>query len=116
MEVRLAGKPKKHRQVQLQKIQGLVRRLQYEIESGHAFEPIEEGELERKDIECSIKNGKITRRQKDERGEAKDGKKYTIVGPTFNGLPIVTVGKIVDGMEGETYRLITAYIPGRRKK
>jgi len=70
----LPRKTKNHISHQLLKIQGLVRRGQYALTS-HAYGPIGDGELERKDIECSIEKGGITKVEKDELGEAKDGKK-----------------------------------------
>jgi hypothetical protein len=95
--------------VKLAQIQDLIRRHQYKL-TEHANEPLRDGELDRNDIECSIQNGVISKIQKDEMKQAYDGKKYTITGPTYSGLPISTVGKIVRDEDGEDYILITAYI------
>ncbi len=105
----MAGKSKKHDSVQLKNIQSLVRAGQYVL-TDHAFEPIQEGDIDLNDFECSVKNGVITKVQNDEMKNSKDGKKYTIVGPTFNGLPIASTGKIINEGAEDDYLLITINI------
>ena len=89
-------------------IQKLVRCFNYDL-SDEVFNKIAEGDFSYEDIENSIFCGNIRKREKDEKGVAKDGYKYIICGPGVNGLAFETVGKLIDWIDGETYFIITAY-------
>lgn len=86
----------------------LILRGQWGV-SSHVRDKIEDGEFELEDVETSLRSGRITASQKDERGVAVDGRKYTVSGRARCGLPLQTVGKIITGLDGEEYFVITAY-------
>ena len=92
----------------LQQIQLLILCRQWTI-SRHVLADIENGEFDEKDIETSIMSGWIDHSQKDEMQAAVDGRKYIIIGKSYSGLPFETVGKIVEGIQGEEYFVITAF-------
>jgi hypothetical protein len=60
-------------------------------------------------VEHSILNAARITSQPDEKGAAVDGRKHTILGPDRAGLAFETVGKIMEGFEGEEYFIISAY-------
>ena len=92
----------------LERIRRLVLQGQWEP-SSHVRQYIQDGEFELRDIEESIATGSITESQNDDVGTALDGRKHTIAGFDHCGLPFETVGKIVEGPEGNEYFVITAY-------
>jgi hypothetical protein len=94
--------------IRLERIQRLILQGHWEV-SSHVLQYIEDGEFEIRDIETSIARGWISKSQKDEVGTAVDARKYTISGFDHCGLPFETVGKIVEGPDGEQYFVITAY-------
>jgi hypothetical protein len=78
--------------------------------SGHALASVELGELDVDDIQFALLTATaIYKRERDEKGDAVDGYKYTIIGRACGGLPIYTCGKIVEWLDGRTYFLITAH-------
>ncbi|MHC4698804.1 MAG: hypothetical protein ACYTFA_18915 [Planctomycetota bacterium] len=92
----------------LEKIQRLVRCHQWRL-SSHVLEKIEVGVVARGEIRHALLNGKIKRVQRDEEKVAVDGKKYVIRGRAPSGLPLETVGKIIEGGDGKEYFLISVY-------
>lgn len=86
----------------------LMREDRYVL-SDHVQEGLESGEYSRADIETSVLRGSIVRREKNDRGQSVDGRKYVITGPSTSGLPFDTVGKIIAYENGHAYFFITAY-------
>jgi hypothetical protein len=92
----------------LEKIRRLIQSRDW-IAGCHVQNYLDDGEFDENDIEVSICNGTITRVQRDELGEAIDGKKYIITGLDKYGLALETCGKIIEWTDGHQYFLITAY-------
>lgn len=61
------------------------------------------------DVKSCLLHGVIRQAQRDELGQAIDGKKYVIAGPDAGGLLFVTVGKIVMSCDGNEYFVINAF-------
>jgi hypothetical protein len=62
------------------------------------------------DIVCCVTSAtRISKKQRDEQGTAKDGYKYTIVGKDLRGNSFYTAGKIFEGNHGTIYFFITAH-------
>jgi len=57
------------------------------------------------DLICSILNGSVVKREKDEMKRAKF--KYTIIGPALSGSPVYSCGKIVKDEREKEYFIIT---------
>lgn len=92
----------------LKKIHCLVLRDRWRLAS-HVLDEIEVGEVALRDIEHAILSGKIIDVRRDELKVAVDGKKYLILGRAPSGLPLETVGKIIQGEDGLEYFLISVY-------
>jgi len=86
----------------------MIRRSDYSL-SDHAYTGVASGQYSRADIEMSVLRGSITKNAKDEKGQSVDGRKYTITGPSSDGLAFETVGKVIESEEGRRYFFITAY-------
>ncbi len=92
-----------------ERIRLLVRSEQYHL-SGHVVnDKIAQHDYLVEDIVDSILSGTIDKVERDERGVSVDGKKYTILGRTRDGLLHYTVGKIVSADDDELYYVITIY-------
>lgn len=89
-------------------IRKLIRCDDYQL-SNHLYNKLADGEFALADIENSILSGRISKIEKDELCCSIDHKKYVIIGKSQNGLPFETVGKLIEGFEGEKYFIITAY-------
>ena len=89
-------------------IQLLIARDAYDI-GEHVEMALALGKYELCDIETAILHGRIRRTKRDKLGGAVDGNVYVIRGPDHSGLAFDTVGKIVEGLDGQAYFLITAY-------
>jgi len=71
--------------------------------SEHALDSVQSGELTLEDIQQALLTAtEIHKRESDDRGEAVDGYKYTIIGRGCSGLPTYTCGKIVEWLDGKT--------------
>ncbi len=92
-----------------ERISLLVRSGQYHLSEHVVNEKIAPNDYLVEDIEDSILSGSIVKSERDEVGVSVDGKKYTILGQTRDGLSLYTVGKIVRDDEGELYFVITIY-------
>jgi len=57
------------------------------------------------DLICSVLNGSVVKREKDETGRAK--LKYTIIGPALSGRSVYSCGKIVRDEREKEYFIIT---------
>jgi hypothetical protein len=88
----------------LLRIQDLCRRSCVRL-SEHVMDRIDDGEFEETDVYLSISYGCIVAAQRD--GAER---KYVIRGPSKSGLAFETVGKFVQGFDGQEYFLITAYL------
>jgi hypothetical protein len=92
----------------IDKIRALVRGGRYTL-SQHVIDHIADNEFGRDDIEVSILTGELVKSPRDEQGTAVDGRKHTVRGRTKCGLPFETVGKIIQGPDGNEYFVITGY-------
>lgn len=92
----------------LEYIRRLIRSDDYWF-SDHVRDEWANGEYSMGDIETSVLGGSIHKTQKDEKGQAVDGKKYVITGRDSAGMGFETVGKIIEGEDGRKYFFITAY-------
>ena len=92
----------------LEKIKRLVE-LDRWWPGSHVLNKIKVGEVARKEIRHALLNGEITRVQRDEQQVAVDGNKYVILGRAPSGLPLETVGKIIEREDGHKYFLISVY-------
>lgn len=90
-------------------IQRLVRGGAYQL-SSHVLDKIANNDFTQDDIEVSVLSGNIVKSQRDDQEVALDGKKHTICGRTRSGLVFQTVGKIFEGVDGNQYFFITAYM------
>lgn len=103
---------KKKRQSSWHRKESEIRRLVEEERfqfAGHVYDKIATNYWTFEDVVESILTGAIQESQKDELGQAVDGKKYTIIGRDCWGNLIETVGKIVADDEQRLYLVITAY-------
>lgn len=57
------------------------------------------------DVICSILNGSVVKRERNETKKARF--KYTIIGPALSGRPVYSCGKIVKDEREEEYFIIT---------
>jgi hypothetical protein len=89
-------------------IRRLVHENRYELTS-HVYDKIATNYWELEDVLASLLNGSIQRAEKDELGDAVDGKKYTILGRDCYGHFLETLGKIVQADDGREYLVVTAY-------
>lgn len=92
----------------LAKIRNLIRRLQWRV-SGRLLRKLETGEVHEEDAVVSVMNGHIRETRDDEEATAVDDRKYVITGRDRAGLPFESVGKIIEGEQGQEYFFITAY-------
>lgn len=92
----------------LDRIQRLVLLRRVRL-SEHALIALQAGEFDMDSVEYSILNAARITSQADEKSAAVDGKKHTVLGPDRAGLAFETVGKIMEGFEGEEYFIISAY-------
>jgi len=71
---------------------------------------IEDGFFDVEDlVHCILSATKIHKRERDELGQAVHGMKYVILGRDTHGRLFYTVGKVVQGPEGQLYFYITAH-------
>lgn len=93
----------------LTRIQTLIIRRAFRL-SGHVDEGIDEGVFDLDDIEhCIMSATRIYKTERDERGTALDGNKYTIMGRNRAGLLFYTCGKLRQDHLGHYYFFITAH-------
>jgi len=78
--------------------------------SSHVMDGIESGEVERRDIKHAILNARLVETMRDEMKVAVDGNKYVLRGRARSGLPLETVGKIIQGVDEHEYFLISVYV------
>ncbi len=90
------------------RIRQLVRADNY-YPSKHVFDKIAQNDYLFEDIKDSILSGTIDKVERDEVGDSVDGKKYTFLGRTRDGILTYTVGKIVEADDGKLYFVITIY-------
>lgn len=76
--------------------------------SAKVYEALDDGNFTEDDLVCCVLEGKLHKRERDERNEAVDGRKYTIWGPSAGGHPFYVCGKILRGDEGRYFFFITA--------
>jgi len=90
-------------------IKQLVAQRQYDY-SEKVRDFIEEGFFEEEDLEhCILSAAKIHKQERDELGQAVYGMKYVILGRDTHGRPFYTVGKVMQGPEGQFFYFITAH-------
>lgn len=89
-------------------IHRLIREELYDL-SEHAKDKISENYWNLDDVENALLTGVIDNVENDDNGSAVDGKKYTLVGRSCDGVLIQTVGKIMMDEDGQYYFVITAY-------
>lgn len=89
----------------------LVRNEQWDF-SAKVLQALEDCEFSDEDLKCCIHTGSVAKSEKDEYGEAVDGKKYTILGRAVSGYPFYVSGKILRDDEGRFFFFMTAH--GRR--
>ncbi len=88
------------------------------VRSGHwdfsakVLQALEDYEFSEEDLKCCVHTGALAKSERDEYGEAVDGKKYTILGRAVSGYPFYVSGKILRDDEGNYFFFITAH--GRR--
>ena len=80
--------------------------------SAKVLQALEDYEFSDEDLKCCVCNGSVAKSERDEYGEAVDGKKYTILGSAVSGYPFYVCGKIMRDGEGRFFFFITAH--GRR--
>ena len=77
--------------------------------SEKVFEALDDCEYMEDDLESCVCTGKLYKRERDEKGEAVDGWKYTIVGTAVAGYEFYVAGKILIGEDGKYFFFITAH-------
>lgn len=60
-------------------------------------------------VNCILTATRIYKRERDEKGQAADGFKYTILGKATQGAPFYSAGKILKDHLGHFYFFITAH-------
>lgn len=93
----------------LTEIQNLIRRDEF-ILSEKVSDMEDAGEFTEKDVaSCVLSADRISKTERDEKYQAIDGKKYTIIGRDVAGLPFYTTGKVLADYRGRFYFFITAH-------
>ena len=92
-----------------ERIRLLVRSGHYHLSAHVVNGKIAQNDYLVEDVVDSILSGTIDKVGRDEVGGSVDGKKYTILGQTRDGIFLYTVGKIVRADDGELYFVITIY-------
>ena len=92
----------------LVRIRRLVLAGRYRV-SSHVHSSVADGEIDFDAIPHSIVNAVTMERHRDQEKASVDGWKYVITGPDAGGLAFRTVGKTVEGPDGEEYFVITAF-------
>lgn len=97
----------------LREIQRLVEHGQYRY-SRKVEERIEDGYFDEDDLDhCILSAQRISKRERDELGNAIHGMKYVILGRDTHGRPFYTAGKMLRSQRGRLYFFITAHQASR---
>jgi hypothetical protein len=89
----------------------LVRNEHWDF-SAKVLQALEDYEFSEEDLKCCVHTGSLDKSERDEYGEAVDGRKYTILGRAVSGHSFYVCGKILCDGEGRFFFFITAH--GRR--
>ena len=76
--------------------------------SAKVLQALEDYEFSDEDLKCCVCEGSVHKSEKDEQGDAVDGRKYTILGRAVSGYPLYVCGKIRCDDEGRFFFFITA--------
>ncbi len=93
----------------LAQIQKLIAQNRYDY-TGKIRALIEEGYFEELDLKtCILTATRISKRERDELGQAVGGMKYVIIGKDTHGRDFYTAGKVLRDYAGHYYFFITAH-------
>lgn len=90
-----------------ERIRALVRQG-HVVLSSKARRCLADDNLSLEDLDASILNGHVVKKETDETGQSHY--KYVIIGPALDGRPVYSCGKIIDGI---IYFIVTAHQASR---